>query len=286
MNNSIQTLGLQDFPELLREITDPPQKLFIRGELPDPEAKYLCVVGSRRYSSYGKDACEHLISSLRGHNIVIVSGLAIGIDAIAHRAALKAGLLTIAIPGSGLAWEVLYPRAHISLARQILEAGGTLVSEFEENFKATPWSFPQRNRLMAGMSSAVLIVEAEEKSGTLITARLATDYNRDVCVVPGSIFSQNARGPNELLRHGATPITSSSDLLEALGLDEKDKSEKDFLKNLSPDERQVVEILREPLQRDELIQKLRLPTNKVNILLSTMEIKGIVTEQLGLIRVK
>ena len=181
MNSSIRTIKTAEFPESLKEIPQVPEKLYIVGTLPDPHAYYyLSVVGSRKYTSYGREAAERIIKGLAGYPIVIVSGLATGIDGIAHRAALDAGLLTVAFPGSGLDASVLYPRTNLALAKEIVEAGGALVSEFEPNFRAAPWTFPQRNRLMAGISQGTLVIEAEERSGTLITARLAVEYNKNV----------------------------------------------------------------------------------------------------------
>jgi DNA processing protein len=203
-------------PQLL-EIPQPPEELYIVGELPKDHI-YVSVVGSRRYTDYGQRCCRELILGLRGKPVAIVSGLAYGIDQIAHRSAMDAKLPTIAIPGSGLDPSALYPRGHTQLAEEILYNGGCLLSELEPFEKAAPWTFPQRNRIMAGISRAVLIIEAEEKSGTLITARLATEYNRDVLAVPGSIFSATSAGTNFLLRQGATPITCANDLLQALGL--------------------------------------------------------------------
>ncbi|NCU28960.1 MAG: DNA-protecting protein DprA, partial [Candidatus Moranbacteria bacterium] len=173
-----------EFPPQLLEIPQPPKNLYIRGKLPDPDLTYLAIVGSRNYTSYGKDICEKLIKGLKGYPIVIVSGLALGIDSIAHKMALSVGLKTIAFPGSGLSDKAIYPKTNIFLAQEIIENDGCLISEFEPDFISTLYSFPQRNRLMAGMSKAVLIIEAEEKSGTLITARLALDYNKDVLAVP------------------------------------------------------------------------------------------------------
>ena len=274
MNSKIKRLAPEQFPELLKEITDPPKQLYIKGELPSSEdMKFLCVVGSRKYSPYGKEVCQKLIEGLSGYPIVIVSGLALGIDAIAHESALDAGLTTIAVPGSGLGDDVLYPSTNKSLAKKILDAGGALVSEFEENFRATPYSFPQRNRIMAGMSHATLIVEAEEKSGTLITSKFATEYNRDVLTIPASIFSGNSYGPHMLLRLGATPITKNEDILEALGFKTEEKQQTLDLKNLSDKEKNVVEILKIPMSRDELIAELALPIQEVNVILSAMEIK-------------
>lgn len=281
----IQEIPANLFPTFLREINDPPEKLYIRGSLPaEDKYKFLCVVGSRKYSSYGKEVCEQLISGLSGYPIVIVSGLALGMDAIAHKAALENNLLTIAFPGSGLDKDKIYPRTNLRLASHILHEDGALVSEFEPEFKATSWAFPKRNRLMAGISSATLVVEATKKSGTLITARLAMEYNRDVLTVPGSIFSRNTAGPHSLIRDGATPICNSSNLLLALGFDITEENTSKSHKNLSPTERQVLEILGEPLAKHELTDQLDMSITQAQILLSEMELKGLIKEVGGKIR--
>ncbi len=284
----MKTLQPEEFPSRLRQIPDPPKRLYIEGELPTDECKFLAVVGARRFTPYGKEVCEKLIEGLRGHSIIIVSGLALGIDGIAHRAALAANLKTLAVPGSGLGRDVLYPSAHKNLAEKILASGGCLLSEFEPDFRATTYSFPLRNRIMAGLSDAVLIIEAEKKSGTLITSRLAADYNRDVLTVPGSIYAKNSEGPHLLLRLGATPITCSNDILEALHIPTVENTESSATKysDCSADELKVVELLSSPLPRSTLIEKLGLPTSTVNIVLSVMELKGLVEESLGEIRLK
>lgn len=280
----IRQLEQREFPPLLSEIPHPPEKLFCAGNLPKEENKILCVVGSRKNTSYGREACEKLIQGLSGYPITIVSGLALGIDSIAHESAIKNGLQTIAVPGSGLEPKVLYPQSHIRLAEKIISNDGGMLSEFEPNFKATPWSFPQRNRIMAGMSGAVLIIEAGEKSGTLITARLALDYNRDVFVVPGDIFSQTSKGSNSFLRLGAEPVTSSEDILKTLGFEVKEKEKTIDLSELGEDEIKIIEILNEPTERDEIVRILDLPTNRINIALTSLEIKGVISESMGKIR--
>ncbi|MEK7134196.1 MAG: DNA-processing protein DprA [Patescibacteria group bacterium] len=280
--DDIQTLSSSQFPPLLTEINDSPAKLYIRGALPPEDHVLLAVVGSRRYSNYGKEACEHLIAGLAGYPISIISGLALGIDALAHRAALKAGLHTIAIPGSGLSDDALYPASNRGLARDILSAGGALLSEFEPDFRATQWSFPQRNRIMAGLSQAVLIIEASEKSGTLITARLALDYNRDVIVVPGSIFSDTSRGALKLLKDGANAVMHPRDILSILGFSvDAVPSQENLL--LSSEEERVLLALAEPLSRDDLIRTLGIPIRDANIILSAMELRGLIKESLGLV---
>ncbi len=284
MTFPIKILEPKQFPSLLKEIPDPPKKLFIRGVFPASE-KFLCVVGARKYSQYGKSVCEELIEGLQGYPIAIVSGLALGIDSIAHRSALKAGLKTVAVPGSGLHDNVLYPSIHKTLAHEILNAGGALISEFEESFRATQWSFPQRNRIMAGMSHAVLVIEAEKKSGTLITSRLATEYNRDVFTVPGSIFSTNSEGPHMLIRLGATPITSPQDLLDALGFKTEEVLPRNY-NDCSEEEKKIISLLLTPLEKDVLVRKSKMGISEINTILSLLEIKGIIKETFGEIRLK
>lgn len=269
-------------PESLQEIPQPPKKLYVIGTLPDPEKyTYLCVVGSRKCSDYGKRACQILIEGLSGYPVVIVSGLALGMDSIAHRAALEAGLPTVAFPGSGLSAAALSPASNMSLAQEIVAKGGALVSEFEHDVIGAYWTFPARNRLMAGISQAVLIIEAEHKSGTLITADLAMQYNRDVFAVPGSIFHGTSFGTNNLLKQGATPITHAKQLLEELGFTITEKTPEESYKNCSPDERAVLEALKNPRPRSALIRELDMPTYKANVVLSAMEIKGMIKEMKG-----
>ena len=284
----IKKLPKEKWPKQLLEIPQIPKQLYIIGSLPDEKEKlvYLCIVGSRKHTSYGKEICEKIIEGLRGYPIVIVSGFAIGVDAIAHKKAMEVGLKTIVFPGSGLSASAMYPKSNIILMNEIIKKGGCLISEFEPNFKATLWSFPMRNRLMAGISRAVLVIEAEERSGTLITARLTTEYNRDLLAVPGSVFSPNSKGTNKLIRQGATPIRNAEDVLEALGFEiENDKNKQASLfEDLSIEEKIVIDLLREPISRDDLIRLLKMPTSEANSILSVMEIKGIIKEEFGEIR--
>ena len=286
MKMQIRDLPKKDFPPLLLEINDPPKSMRIIGELPQTE-KYLCVVGSRKYSEYGRAVCEKLIEGLRGYSITIVSGLALGMDAIAHRSALKAGLPTIAVPGSGLGEKIIYPTTNRRLAEEIVESGGALISEFADDFRPYLFSFGQRNRIMAGISHATLIVEAELKSGTLITSKYAIEYNRDVFTVPNSIFSKTSEGPHMLLRLGATPITQSSDIVSALGLNpHEDLFAKRDYSECSTDEHEVISILQQPLSRDEIIRRLGKPVYVTQTILATMEIKNLIEEVMGEIHLK
>jgi DNA processing protein len=268
----------------LREIPHPPTSLYIKGSLPNKDSKVLCVVGSRRHSGYGEETCRKLVRGLQGYNICIVSGLAVGIDGIAHEAALDANLQTIAFPGSGLDEKVLYPARHAYLAEKIVHAGGGLISEFEMGERGAPWTFPQRNRLMAGICDAVLVIEAIQKSGTLITSKLALDYNKTIAAVPGPIHSLLSHGPNNLIRQGAVPITCTDDILEVLGFERSDveTKQKQLPLDLSSDEIKVINLLKiEPLTNEELIQKTKISARKINAIISLLEIRGVICEKNG-----
>ncbi|MDQ5957983.1 MAG: protecting protein DprA [Patescibacteria group bacterium] len=280
--DNIRILKKEYWPPLLAEIPDQPEKLYIIGDLPSPtQYTYLAVVGSRKYSNYGKEACRELISGLAGYPIAIVSGLALGIDSIAHQTALEVGLPTIALPGSGLTKEVLYPPSNRQLAEKIVTSGGCLLSEFDPDFRATLYSFPQRNRLMAGMSTATLIVEASEKSGTLITARLALDYNRDVLVVPGPIFNEGSVGTLRLLKDGARPVQTSADILDVLNITSI-PSVQPRNEILSPLEQEICTLLaKEPLEREKIFLLIKSKPNEISAGLSLLEIKNIIEESGG-----
>lgn len=288
----ISKLQKSKFPKTLLELPQPPAELYVLGNAEDyfenPDLVYLCVVGSRKFTSYGKDICEKIIAGLAGYPVVIVSGFAMGIDTIAHKSAIKNNLRTMVFPGSGLSAEAIFPQTNANFMREVLNAGGCFVSEWEPNFKAERWTFPMRNRLMAGISKAVLVIEAEEKSGTLITARLATEYNKDLLAVPGSVFSASSKGTNKLIRLGATPVMSAEDVLEELGfnLDKENlqNKQRELFEELNTDEKKVLDILREPMDRDDLLREMKMPIQNANTLLSVMEIKGLIKEELGQLR--
>ena len=282
--DDISLLSPSDFPLLLREISDPPKQLYLRGTMPSTDKKWLAVVGSRAYTPYGRQAVDHLLGGLAGYPVVIVSGLAYGIDSEAHKAALKYGLQTVAVPGSGLNWDVLYPKANLGLARDILAHGGALLSEEKPEAKTMDYMFPKRNRLMVGLTHTTLVIEAKEKSGTLITAKLAVEYNRDLLIVPGSIFSESSKGGHQFLRLGAQAATSPQDILQTLGLTEMKQATLELRTDLSEKEIKVLELIASPISRDELIRALKVPTIEANVLLSAMEIKGLIVESLGFVR--
>lgn len=284
MSFPIYELPTAEFPSALLEIPQPPKTLNYRGVLPPAGLTLLSIVGSRKYTTYGKQVVDELITGLAGHPVGIVSGLALGIDSLAHEAALKNNLYTLAIPGGGLSDQRLYPATHKPLAHRILAGGGGLLSEFAPDFTATSWSFPQRNRLVAGISYATLLIEAAPKSGTLITARLAADYNRELLVVPGSIFSANSAGVHQFLKLGATPVTSSHDILTALRLETEITPPIQPTLTLSPIEQEIFAALHEPVHRDELIRKLALPTTEASQILMMMELQGHISSHQNIYR--
>lgn len=285
--DSIRKIFSSEYPPLIREMPSLPSELFVRGKLPPFDHKFLTIVGSRKHSEYGKEACEMLVKSLKGLPVVIVSGLALGIDSIAHRAALESGLLTVAVPGSGLDDEFLYPASHFGLAKEILKSGGALISPFENQSPAMPWMFPVRNRIMAGMSHATLVIEAEIKSGTLITSKHATEFNRDVFAVPGSIFDKRSEGPHMLMRIGATPITCGNDLREALGFEAENTTVIQNHSDLSIGEKKILEMLETSLPKDAVFSKALndgMGAAEVNVAISLLEIKGLIEERSGEMR--
>ena len=279
----LRQLLREEFPALLAEIPQPPKALWAVGNLPPPDLVLIAVVGSRQYTTYGKQAVEQLIGGLKGYPVGIVSGLALGIDALAHETALTAGLYTLAVPGSGLLERVIYPATNRRLAQRIVEAGGGLMSELSPDTRAALWTFPQRNRIMAGMCTATLLIEAGEKSGTLITARMAVDYNRELLVVPGSIFSPTSRGCHQFLKLGATPVTSVADILDVLNIEQTTTETKTMDEsNLSPEAILVLTHLPEPTDRDTLITRLCLPTAAANIVLMQVELEGHIVAEGGI----
>ena len=281
----IRSLLPEEYPELLREIPEPPTQLRYEGTPLIEGNKLLAVVGARKFSPYGREMCEALIMGLRGEPVTIVSGLALGIDSIAHRSAIRASLQTLAIPGSGLDRSIIHPRSHAPLAEEILENGGALMSEYDDLMPSGVWAFPRRNRIMAGMCHATLVIEAEKKSGTLITSRLATEYNREVGAVPGPIDSSTSEGPHMLIRLGAAIIRDKNDILELLGLQRKDEAPTLLdIEDLTGEEKVFIKLLDSPLDRDSLIRQSKLDTGSASAILSLLEIKGLIKEEMGEVR--
>jgi DNA processing protein len=282
----------KDHPLLARllELHDVPEKIYIAGTLPTitldeygrAVPRVLTVVGSRKYTSYGKLAVEKLLSSLSGEEVVILSGLALGIDGLSHESALKNKLITIAIPGSGLDTKVLYPSTHVHLAEEIIQHNGALLSEFAPEMSAAQWTFPARNRIMAALSDALLVVEATDKSGTLITARMALELGRDIGAIPGDIFSDSSYGTNMLIKEGAYLIRNGDDLHDLLHLAKKETVEAEY--DYTKEERKLLDMLTEPIEKDTLLVKCGMSPDVFLITLSTLEMKGCIQETFGEVR--
>lgn len=267
-----------EFPRLLRETPFPPEILYAKGGLADENLPHLAVVGTRKCSSYGKEACEKIVSDLAEYKIVIVSGLALGIDNIAHKTAVLNSAKTIGVLGCGLKDEVFYPRENFPLSREIIEKGGAVISEFPYAMKAARHTFQQRNRIIAGLCQATLVVEAPEKSGALITANFALDYNREVLALPGPIFSENSVGTNNLIKAGAGAASSSEDILKIFGIEFENKKER---LDLSPLEEKIISALIQPTARDDLIRAVGLSAKEINPTLGVLEIRGLIKESGG-----
>ncbi len=216
-NSGIITLRLSDtrYPELLKRISDPPAQLYCRGNIALMDSFCVGVVGTRKASDYGRQACGDIAGQLAQNGVTIVSGLATGIDSAAHRAALDAKGNTIAVFGTGLDDASIFPVDNVRLAHDILAANGLLISEYEEGVYGQQWTFPMRNRIISGLSRGVVVIEADMKSGSLITAKSALDQNRDVFAVPGSIYWPRSVGSNWLIQQGARPVLCAADILES-----------------------------------------------------------------------
>jgi DNA processing protein len=267
------------FPALLRSIHDPPPGLFVRGaadaELLSRPA--VAVVGARACSGYGAAVARSLARDLAAAGLVVVSGLARGIDAEAHRGALEAGGTTVAVLGCGIDRD--YPAAHRELAQRIA-ATGLIVSEYAPGVEPAPWRFPARNRIVAGLCAATVVVEARERSGALITADLALEEGREVFAVPGEITSSLSAGTNDLLKLGASPLTCADDVLSCFGLERVSEAV-----TLEGTAAQLLELLREtPASADELVRRAGLDAGEVARALVELELSGIAAERDGIYR--
>jgi DNA processing protein len=269
-----------EFPPLLRAIHDPPVGLFVRGAAPlallgQPA---VAVVGARACSAYGSTVARSLSREVAAAGLVVVSGMARGVDGEAHRGALDAGGATIAVLGCGVDRD--YPAAHAELARRIVAGGGLVAAEYAPGVEPAPWRFPARNRIIAGLAAATIVVEARERSGALITADLALEEGRDVFAVPGEITSALSAGSNALLRLGATPLTSGADVLEAFGLDAAPAA--DVPGGLAAD---VLAALADgPRSADELVRRLGQPAEAIAAALVELELAGRATTVDGIVR--
>ncbi|TSC78315.1 MAG: DNA processing protein [Parcubacteria group bacterium Gr01-1014_29] len=260
------------FPPRLREVTPAVACLYVQGALPDWNTPSLAVVGTRMPTTYGREACRSLVGPIAASGISIISGLAVGIDTEAHKACLSQKGKTIAVLGSGIARDSLYPAVNKHLADQIVAEGGAIVSEYPPCRKATQWTFPQRNRIIAGLANAVLVVEAKQKSGARITASLALELGRDVLAVPGSIFSANSWTPHALIRDGAVPVTTADDIYQALGILSPGGTQTGAEE--LPEAQAVLDCLAEPMSANDIARSAREDISTILRTLALLEIHG------------
>lgn len=270
------TINDSAYPALLKEINDPPYALFVRGKLPNPNSPTLGVVGTRKFTPYGKLTCQEIITPLVKRGVVIVSGLAFGIDAIAHQTTLDNNGITVAVLGGGVDKKTIAPSSHLQLAEQIIASGGAVISEYQIGFTPTPYSFPARNRIIAGLSLGTLVIEAPVTSGALITAKCALDYNREVYAIPHPLNSPTGIGPNNLIKMGAKLITDASDIIESLSLAGFGEIINDKqTPPPTPTETKILKLLsKEPQHIDLIIKTSGLDSPTINSALVLMEMKG------------
>ncbi len=262
------SIGDVEYPQSLREIADPPPILYVRGNLNWGELEVVAVVGTRKPTSYGTQVATQLVEAI-ARNCVIVSGLAYGIDSVAHRASVKVGGITVAVLGTGIDDASIYPAENRGLAQEILKNGGALISEYPPLSEPLKHHFPQRNRIIAGLSQKIVVIEAGEGSGALITAKLGLDYNREVLAVPGPVTSPMSMGPNSLIAEGAKPVLYPSDVVEI------------SVQKIQTDLTEVEQIVYNTLvsqtrTADEITQITGLKAAEVNTIITLLEMKGVI----------
>lgn len=275
LQSSLVSILDTTFPRQLLEIPDPPHLLYIKGNAEFDFNSSIAIVGTRKFSEYGKRSAELFSAAAARNSITIISGLARGIDGIAHMSALSHNCQTIAVLGSG--FNYIYPLAHKSLSEEIIAAGGALVSEYPPDTSPQPGLFPERNRIVAGLSKSTLVIEAPLKSGSIITADLALGYNRDVFTIPGNIFSKNYEGNHKLLADGAKLISCPEDILEEYGIEE---SEPDMYTAKTTTEKRILECLKinGSIHSDILSMQTKLSFQEIQKALSILEINGIISK--------
>lgn len=271
----------EEYPSRLKEIDQPPPVLYIRGDYLQDDLFAVAIVGTRRVTPYGRQITEEIASFLAANGITVISGLARGVDAVAHQTALKTGGRTMAVLGSGV--DKIYPPEHRALAEQMMERGA-IVSDYAPGTPPDASNFPPRNRIISGLSLAVVVVEAGETSGALITAEFAAEQGREIFAVPGSILAPQSKGTNKLIQNGALPLLNASDLMQALDLTRVGE-QKSARRALPADETEarVLNVLgSEPLHVDEIRNQAGLPIEKVSATLALMELKGMVRQVGGM----
>jgi DNA processing protein len=271
----------ESYPGRLKEIDQPPPVLYIRGEYLQDDLFAVAIVGTRRVTAYGRQITEEISSFLAANRITVISGLARGVDAIAHQNTLKAGGRTIGVLGSGV--DKIYPPEHRGLAEQMMERGA-VISDYALGTPPDASNFPPRNRIISGLSLAVVVIEAGETSGALITAEFATEQGREVFAVPGSILAPQSKGTNKLIQQGALPLLTMNDLMQALDLTRvgEHKAARRVIPADETEARLMNLLGSEPLHVDEIRNQAELPIEKVSATLALMELKGMVRQVGGM----
>jgi len=275
MAEEIKTINIQDknYPKLLKKIKNAPEVIYYRGEL-NPSEQCFAIVGTRMFSPYGKQVALEMAGDLAEAGLTIVSGLAPGIDTFCHTATVERRKRTIAVLGTGVDEKSIYPQSNLKLAQRILETGGCLISEYPPGTRGTQFTFPQRNRIISGLSLGILVVEAKERSGALITAEWARKQKRLVFAVPGPIHSLNSRGCHYLIKQGAKLVENANDILKELNLPYSTLGV-EYLIGENEEENLILEALKEgPLYIDKIIAKTKLKASEVASTLAILEIKG------------
>jgi len=270
----IKTVSINEekYPKVLKEIKNAPEVLYYRGEL-KPKENCFAVVGTRMCSSYGKEVALEIAADLTDAGLTIVSGLAPGIDTFCHTAVVEKNKRTIAVLGTGLDEKSIYPQSNLKLAEKILENGGCLISEYPPETPGSKFSFPQRNRIISGLSLGVLVIEAKQKSGALITAKWARKQQRKVFAIPGPIHSLNSKGCHWLIKHGAKLVENANDILEELNLPSSNVGKS--IEGKDEEQNLILNILKEnALDIEKIIERTKLPAQKISSTLAILEIEG------------
>jgi len=266
----------KDYPPLLGEISSPPPIIYYRGNIKLLSEKQLAVVGSRKISPYGRQVIERIIPDIVRAGLIITSGLAMGVDHYAHQVTLENEGLAVAVLGNGLSEKIMRRTSSYNLYRDIIRQSGVVITEFPPFFEASKFTFPARNRIISGLSLGTLIIEAAEKSGSLITAKYALEQGREIFAIPGNIFSPQSAGTSQLLKEGAKCVTGSNDILETFNFS-FNLSRKDPIVSFEDEtEEKIYKILSfDPMPFDLLIKKIQLPPAELSAKISLMELKGL-----------
>lgn len=272
----IRVITIKDsaYPKLLKEIYSPPALIYIKGNLPENLNFSLAVVGTRKTTTYGRLITPEIVKELAKAGLTIISGLAFGIDALAHQSCLEVNGRTIAVLGCGL--DKIYPLANYRLGQEIVEKNSAIISEYPIGTLPLKQHFPVRNRIIAGLARGVLVIEGSQDSGSLITAKCALEQNREVLAVPGNIYNKTSAGPNNLIKMGAKAVTNATDVLEALDLEFAQQyiKNKEIIAETKEEEILLKFLSSEPIHIDELIQKSKLNTSVISSTLTMMEMTG------------